>query len=405
MTRRRKTPRASGAARREPRGRLQAAEETLRAIRAGEVDAVVGTGGKHVITLAGVDLAYRLLFDHMSEGAVTLTDGGIIAYCNRRLAALVRMPLGRVTGTPLRQFVPREERAAFDALVAAGLRRRTSGEHTLLSPGGRAVPVALSFAPLRRAGSADAIGTIGVVTDLTARELAEEARRRLIRQATTTVEEDRRRIARELHDETGQSLTALLVGLQAIEDARTLGGASGVARRLRAIAAQTLDEVGRISRAMHPGILEDVGLAAAATRHAHEFGKLHAIAVHVHMEGLDDEALPPAVQSTLYRALQEALTNVAKHAAARTVQIYLTRHATAVELVVRDDGAGATLAALTRGRRLGLRVMRERAALLGGSVSVASQLGAGTTIAARYPLGKRAPTPPGRRPAATRAPR
>ncbi len=99
-TRRRSAPRPDAV--RELRGRLLAAERTLRAIRAGEVDAVVGADGKHVITLAGVDLAYRLLFDSMSEGAVTLTGGGIIAYCNSRFAALVRMPGRRVLGVPLR---------------------------------------------------------------------------------------------------------------------------------------------------------------------------------------------------------------------------------------------------------------------------------------------------------------
>jgi two-component system NarL family sensor kinase len=241
--------------------------------------------------------------------------------------------------------------------------------------------------------STDTIGMIGVVTDLSARVRADDARRLLVRQATSTIEEERRRIACELHDETGQSLMALLVGLQAIEDACAPGETTVLARRLRDLAARTLEEVGRLSRGLHPGILEDLGFTAAVSRHAGEFGERHRLSVDLRIEGLGEGGeLPLAVQSTLYRTFQEALTNVAKHAAATRVEIRLRSHDAAVELRVRDDGAGFDAGALARSnrRRLGLAVMRERAALLGGSVTVVSRPGGGTTVAARYPLGTRA---------------
>ena len=119
---------------------------------------------------------------------------------------------------------------------------------------------------------------------------------------------------------------------------------------------------------------------------------MHGVAVDVRIEGLESEILPPLVQTTVYRVLQEALTNVAKHADARNVSVRLVRGKAEVELRVQDDGAGfdpaagAEAAAGDRGdRHLGLQVIRERAALLGGSVEVESRAGAGTTITAHFP--------------------
>src|SRR5438876_193743 len=153
----------------------------------------------------------------------------------------------------------------------------------------------------------------------------------------TAQEEERARIARELHDETGQSLTALLVGLRTIEESQTIADATELAQRLREVAAQTLEEVGRLSRGLHPSVLDDVGLAAAVTRHAQDFAHLHGIAVDVWIDQFDAEPLPPLVQTTVYRVLQEALTNVAKHAGARSVNVRLARGEATVELCVRDD--------------------------------------------------------------------
>ena len=392
MIKKRKAPRRTRAGVQELRNQLRVAEETLRAIRAGEVDAIVvaRARGEHVIHLAGAELAYRILFDQMNEGAVTLTRDGVIAYCNRRFADIVRTPLARVIGAPLRRFVPTAEQPAFDALVEAGHRENRRSDTTFRADGGALVPVSVSIAPLQLDGSADVIGVIGVVTDISERERAEELRNRLIQQAVIAQEEERRRIAHELHDEAGQSLTALLVGLRTIEESRTIAEAAELAQRLRGIAAQTLDEVGRLSRGLHPSILDEVGLPAAVTRLVQEFAKLHGVAVDVRIEGLDSELLSPLLQTTVYRILQEALTNVARHARARTVNVRLVRDKATVELRVQDDGAGfdpaAAVEAAAGQRHLGLQAMRERAALLGGSVEVESRAGAGTTITAHFPV-------------------
>jgi len=384
VIKKRKAPRRSPAGLEALRNRLRVAEDTLRALRAGEVDGLVvtGAGDEHVIALQGADLPYRILLDQMYAGAVTLTLDGIIVYCNTRFADIFRTPLARVIGSALDRFVPPTEQPTLEALLERASGERIGGELAGRAGDGTPVPISVTFAPLRLDGDADVKGVIGVVVDATERKQQEDLRTRLIEQVMTAQEEERRRIARELHDETGQSLTALLVGLRTIEGARTIADAVKLAQQLRGMAAQTLQDVGRLSHGLHPRILDDLGLAAAATRHAQEFARLYGIGVDVRIEGFDAEPPLPLVQNAIYRVLQEALTNVARHAGARRVRVRLVRHETMVELRVQDDGTGFDSG---DGGRLGLRGMRERAALLGGSVEVESQPGAGTSITAHFP--------------------
>ncbi len=387
MIRKRKTSRRLPAGLEELRSRLRAAEDTLRALRAGDVDALVVTraGDDHVVTLQGADLPYRILLDQMYAGAVTLTLDGVIAYCNQRFADIVRTPRTRAIGSALRRFAPPPHQATLAALLAGASGDRTKGELAVRADDGTEVPVSVTFAPLRLAAGAEVSGVIGVVVDVTERKQQEELRTRLIEQVMTAQEEERGRIARELHDETGQSLTALLVGLRTIEGSGTIAEAVGLAHQLREVAARTLRDVGRLARGLHPSVLDELGLAVAVTRHVQEFARLHGIAEDTRIEGLEADPLLPLVQSTVYRALQEALTNVAKHADARRVSVRLVRDETVVELRVQDDGDGFEARAVDR-RGLGLQGMQERAALLGGAVQIASARGQGTTITARFPV-------------------
>ncbi len=394
MIRKRKAPRRPPAGLEGLRNRLRAAEDTLRALRAGEVDALVVTqaGDEHVVTLQGADLPYRILLDQMYAGAVTLTPDGAVVYCNRRFAEIVRTPLARILGSALSRFVTPAEQPALEALLKRGSQERTRGELGFRAGDGTPVPIAVTFAPLQLAGSAGVIGVIGVVVDATERKRQEELHTRLVEQVMTAQDEERGRIARELHDETGQSLTALLVGLRTIEGSPTVAEAARLARQLREMAAQTLIDVGRLSRGLHPGVLDDLGLAVAVTRHVQEFARVYGIVEDTLIEGLDSGPLLPLVQNTVYRVLQEALTNVARHAAARRVSVRLVRNETTVELRVRDDGVGFEPGAVLGGtatvdrRGLGLHGMRERAALLGGVVQIESARGDGTMITARFPV-------------------
>jgi len=178
-----------------------------------------------------------------------------------------------------------------------------------------------------------------------------------------------------------------LVGLRTLEDSRNTADAKAQGHRLREIAAQAIDEIGRLARGLHPAILDDHGLGVALSRYVTEYSKTHNIAVDLALDGLDSCKLPPAVQIRLYRILQEALTNVARHAQAKAVRIRFARSATALQVTVTDNGRGLDTKALAvvSSNRLGVQGMRERAAMLGGTVSFASK-GAGTQILVQIPL-------------------
>jgi PAS domain S-box-containing protein len=389
---RKRAPRARGLS--ELRRRLRVAEDTLVALRAGDVDAlVVSRAGDHqeVVSLHGADLPYRVLLEQMYAGAVTITPDGAIVYCNGRFGELVRTPVARIVGRALTRFVPHTARPTLLTLLDRARVGRTRGELELRGSKGATLPVAVTFTPLRLAGSDQVGGVVGIVVDTTEQKRQEESRTQLIRQVMTAQDQERARIARELHDETGQSLTAVLVGLRAIEQARSVAEAVGLAERLREMAAQTLHDVGRLARGLHPRILEHLGLAVAATRLVQEFARQHGIVEATRIEGLDSEAAWPLGDNTVYRVLQEALTNVAKHARARRVTVHLLRTDHTVELEVRDDGVGFDphvewAGGPTDRLALGLRGMRERAALLGGAITIQSSPGQGTVITARIPV-------------------
>ena len=158
----------------ELRARLEEAEETLRAIRSGEVDAVV-MGGQ-VYTLQSADTPYRTLVEAMNEVALTLTPDGTISYCNGRLAELLGVPHDNLIGSPLRSVVASPDLPAFDALFLEGQKCASRGELNILRPNGPAVPVQLSFRSLQEDG---ATGLSAVITDLTRRKQAEMALQRL----------------------------------------------------------------------------------------------------------------------------------------------------------------------------------------------------------------------------------
>jgi signal transduction histidine kinase len=150
-----------------------------------------------------------------------------------------------------------------------------------------------------------------------------------------------------------------------------------------------------LARGLHPAVLDDKGLVAAARRHASDFAKAFGVAVDFRVVGNVPRRMAPLVQSTMYRILQEALTNVARHAQARGVGVILKHKNAMLEIAIQDDGVGFdAAAALSEASGLGLHGMQERVALLGGSVEIASRRGHGTTIRARIPGGIGAPPPP-----------
>ncbi|MBI4509536.1 MAG: PAS domain-containing sensor histidine kinase [Deltaproteobacteria bacterium] len=227
-------------------------------------------------------------------------------------------------------------------------------------------------------------------SDVTERKQAEVVRRQVLEKVISAQEEERRRIAHGLHDETGQLVASLLVGLRGVESAPTLEAARAKTGELRRIAARTLEEVQRLARGLRPGALDDLGLQDALKRQAAEFRDNQGIPVDLHVSLPDGHRLPPLVETALYRIVQEALTNTAKHAAAKMVSIVLQRTASAVNLVVEDDGCGFDTGMLQSGartsRHLGLHGMRERASLLSGRFSIESRPMGGTAVYVTLPV-------------------
>ena len=222
---------------------------------------------------------------------------------------------------------------------------------------------------------------------------ANEARARLLKQVLSAREEEQRRIARDLHDGIGQSLTSLLLGLRVAAEVPTFEEARARLGELRGITAALLDDVRRLAWGLRPSVLDDLGLAAALERYAADYTQAHGIAVDVVAPDLALARLPAEVETALYRIAQEALANVLKHAAAKAVSLVVRRElggSSGVHLTVEDDGRGfdndALLQAPGTGKGLGLVDIRERAALLNGSVTLESRPGSGTTVHVYIPL-------------------
>ena len=218
-----------------------------------------------------------------------------------------------------------------------------------------------------------------IAVDLS-RRVATDALRRVV----AGQELERKRLARELHDETGQALTSILLGLKAVEGSGSEDEMRRAADDLRALVVATLQDVRRLAVELRPKALDDFGLVAALERLAETFTESTGIELQLEAR-LGPERLPGEVETTLYRIVQEALTNVVKHAEAEHVSILIVRREGTVTAVIEDDGRGFDPAA-TREAGLGLLGMRERAALVGGRVAVESSGESGTTLVVEVPV-------------------
>jgi len=221
-------------------------------------------------------------------------------------------------------------------------------------------------------------------------ERLEEAQRReamrgeLLKRVVAAQEAERQRIARELHDETGQAMTAIGLGLRGVSTTLRVDTdkAASNLRQLEGLVAHSLDELQRIISDLRPSHLDDLGLPAALRWYAGEIHNRASLDVNVHIEG-EYRALPQIVKTGLFRIVQEALTNVVKHADADTANVHLRYGKENITLDVVDDGVGFSLAVAsmdTKRPSWGLVGMEERANELGGKFSVASQPGKGTRV-------------------------
>jgi signal transduction histidine kinase len=217
-------------------------------------------------------------------------------------------------------------------------------------------------------------------------ELSQRVASDALRRVVAAQELERTRLARELHDETGQALTSILLSLRTVEEA---GGDEqelhAAVAEVRELVRSTLQDVRQLAVELRPKVLDDFGLVAALERLTETFGEQTGMSVQFQQLLPTSDRLPPEVETALYRIVQESLTNIVKHARATNVSVVLARKSDSVSVVVEDDGVGFE-PHLVRDGGIGLVGMQERVALLGGRLAIESRPGAGTTFVAEVPL-------------------
>lgn len=333
---------------------------------------------------------YRTLFESIDEGfflfEVIFDEEGQVVdalYLEANPAA-IRMTGREWVGRRLSEIGPEFEPYWMETFGRVARTGRGEGNQQYAEPLGAWYDFYVF--PIRDSGQ---LRIAIVFRDVTERKRAEEARNEALRQLVTAEEEERRRISRELHDSMGQLVTALLLRLGVLaRDAASPEQTSRI-QELERLADRIAREMQHLAVELRPPALDNLGLELALRSQLQEWSERHGVAADFHSTGLDGERLPPEIEATLYRIVQEGLTNVLKHAEATHVSLILERHRGVVRGILEDDGRGFALdeilAAPEKARRLGLRGMRERVALLGGELEVESTPGSGTTLFVRIP--------------------
>jgi two-component system, NarL family, sensor kinase len=379
--------------------RVAELEETLRAIRMGEVDAVLvsGPGGDQVFTLQGAEHPYRLMVETIDEGAATLADDGTVLYANRSFAEIFDVALEKFIGAPLNDFVFGEDRALLAHLIADANINIVRGEIRLDSHKQRPRTIRLTLSPVREQG----VHTICVVaTELTelietneALRVSEVSLRQLSARLLKLQDEERRRIARDLHDTTGQKIAVLSMTLDRLAklvDTRKVDVKDALTES-RDVVGKIGEEIRTLSYLLHPPLLDECGLASAVLWYAEGFKKRSGIHLNV---AIDEELVrfTTDAETALFRVLQESLTNVHRYSGSPSAEIRIFQSASKVHLEIVDHGkgvkAGTERPAFAGAPTLGVGIpgMRERIRQLGGQLEVEFS-NEGTRVHASLPVG------------------
>jgi signal transduction histidine kinase len=218
----------------------------------------------------------------------------------------------------------------------------------------------------------------------------EQMRLQLLEKVITAQEDERKRVARELHDETGQSLTSLIVGMKVLESMADMPEVKEKAAELRALGGEILRDVHDLAFQLRPSLLDNLGLAAAVQRLAEDYAEKLGIHIECQAIGFEERRLPPTTETALYRIVQETLTNIAKHSDAKNVSVILKHGEASVQAIIEDNGKGFNLAEVmgyvAKDKKLGLYGMEERAALVRGKLTIESTPGRGTTVFVEVPF-------------------
>jgi PAS domain S-box-containing protein len=375
-------------------------EERTQALR--ESDTALGQSrqdlGAAVTALRRSKALLSGVIETATDAIVVVDQTQHILLANPSAEAMFRCQPKEMLGAPLERFIPARFRAAhamhIESFGATGATKRRMGGQSVLF-GLRAdkeeFPIEASISQLLEDG--DHLYTV-ILRDVTERQRLQDALERShseLRDLSSALqsirEEERKRVARELHDDLGQSLAALRMDLAILKGglASVDGGLAHLVERMDQLLVSTVGSVRRIAADLRPKVLDELGLYPALQTLVGDFSERHRIGCELSASE-DELPLDDTFATSLFRMTQEALNNVAKHAQATAVAIHIETDAEGLVLTVRDNGKGMPTDGSRKPKSFGLIGMRERAYILGGNLAVVSQPGAGTTVRISLPL-------------------
>jgi len=341
------------------------------------------------------------IVDSAMDAIITVDESQHIVLFNRAAEYVFRCRREDVLGTSLDRFLPARFRAAHHGHIEhfgrTGVTSRRMGDVTTLwglrAGTGEEFPIEASIS---QATEGKRRYFTVILRDITVRKQAEDALKRSeheLRELSARVlearEEEKTHIARELHDELGQLLTALKMDLAGLRDAPPDKRDERM-QEMGRLLDQTVTATRRISADLRPLMLDDLGLADAAQWLVEDFAKHSGITCYIEMSGRDAlEGLFQPVSTAVYRTIQESLTNIGRHSGAKSAWVAFAAQNGWIDIAVEDDGRGIVPEDLDKARSLGLKGMRERIAYLGGSLEIARAARGGTRLHARLPMRRR----------------
>jgi PAS domain S-box-containing protein len=333
---------------------------------------------------------YRALFENSRDAIYVHDLSGRYVSVNRAAEELLGYSRTEIVGRHYSNFVAPPDLKQVRTNLCRKLDddRQTVYEVNILNRVGRRIPVEVSSRLIFERGVA--VGVQGTARDITERKRTQEALRIYSQKLIAAQEAERQKIARELHDEIGQVLTAVRINLQTIERSRRTNEESWPLEESIAIVDEALGRVRELSIDLRPALLDDLGLSAALRWYVDRYAQRTGIIAEVLNGSDDDIRMPRDIEIACFRIAQEALTNVARHAQAVSVSVQLGRARDRLLLTVIDDGVGFDIAQLRKSQTavstLGLRGMEERALAVGGHIVFDSGQARGTRIRAVFPL-------------------
>ncbi len=383
------------------RGHANESREIVLAIRRGRVDALVieGSEGEQVLTLQGSDHPYRVLVETINDGVATLDPDGTILFVNNRFAEIMHLPTSRAIGTCLAAHVSPADREMLRDLIIRGGRASAQGEITLNAGEERSRIVRLALTPVNNSESQNICVVATELTELVEANEAlrsnEESLRQLSARLLKLQDEERRHIARDLHDITGQKLAAQSL---ALSNVLSREGLDADGKRLLSeciiLSKQIGEEVRTLSYVLHPPLLDELGLSSAVKWYAEGFERRTGIRVDVDVAS-DFPRLPPDVEVTLFRIVQESLNNVHRYSGSQNAWVRVrSTPGKMIEVEIKDTGKGISPEMLNAASGavapigVGIQGMKERMRQLAGKLEIVSRLDGGTRVIATLPLSR-----------------